>query len=320
MFKALPVGKKWKPAAMPLNFHLSLDKGEWAEALKVYRMHGYQAPPTDTYDLLKTIVYKTGLKLDAVRQRFEAKVRLNVLAQKRAPELIEWHVYWEALNRGDSRNISMALAGARVVSIPQQIGVAEACAVLLQAQGKKWHETIVDEAPFATVTANNLLTISMSLGRWDIALEMLPHLRITKGDALNLWKSQFSRRSWMVGLSFLTLAPAKVVPHAEMVPALLEKGCSLQLLAERLEAKKSLTDLAALKPLVEAALAEGDWDFTRRCVDHMVDIGRISPRAHSVLMHLCAKYSDEKVFKKLHEANIPITDVTVELLEAVRWQ
>jgi len=313
------LGKKWKPAALPLDFHLALDKADWVTALRAYQRHPYNAPPLDTYDLLKTILFKTGTRLDGVRQRFDAKVRLAVTMQRRSAELVEWHVFWEALNRGDSKNISMALAGAKVQSISQQIGVAEACAVLLHSQGRKWHETIVDEAPFATVTPNNLVTIAATLGRWDLGLEMMQHLRIGRGDALSLWQTQYSRESWEIGLAYLAVAPAKALPHAHIVPALLEKGCDLQMLAMRLEAKKCLTNLSALAPLVDAALAQGDWDFVRRCVDHLVDIGRIAPRAHSMLLHLCAKHGDEEVFAKLRDARIPVTDLTVELLEAVRW-
>ena len=310
---------KGREDVLPLAFHVSIDKGDWATALKEYFAHPYNAPTTDTYDLLKTILYKTNISLEPIRHRFEAKVRMNVLAQRRQAEAVEWHVFWEALNRGDSKGISMALVGAKVQSVAQQIGVAEACAVLLHAQGKKWHEKIVDEAPFATVTSNNLVSIAASLGRWDLGLEMLPHLKLNRGDAVSLWHAQYARFSWEIGLAYLTLAPAKLVPHGHIVPSLLERGCGLQLLAERLESKRSLTNLAALTPLIDAALKTEDWAFTRRCVDHLVDIGKIAARAHSVLLHLCAKHGDDVVFRRLREMQISLPALTVELLESVRW-
>jgi hypothetical protein len=37
------LGKKWKPAPLPLEFHLSLDKADWTTALRAYQRHPRKA-------------------------------------------------------------------------------------------------------------------------------------------------------------------------------------------------------------------------------------------------------------------------------------
>ena len=145
--------KVWRATPLPFEFQLALDTGEWEKALSLYLRHPYHAPPTDTFDLLKLIMHRTGARVEDIKQRISDKIKLAVSLQKQVPEEVEWGTYWDALNRGDSKTISMALSGAKISGVTNQIGVAEACAVLLKSCGKNWRNELVDRAPFGTATA-----------------------------------------------------------------------------------------------------------------------------------------------------------------------
>lgn len=317
MQRFLP-SRVWKPAPLPVEFHIALDSGDWVGALKRYQMHPFHAPPLDTYELLKTIVFKTGLKLDSVKQRFDTKARLTASTRRKVPEQVDWHVFWEALNKGDARNISNALLGARVSTAPSQIAVAEACAVLLQSQGSRWHAVLVDMSPFSAVTINNLLTTAVQVGRWDLSIEMMRNVRIGKNEAHSLWHGYYNRAHWTVGLAFVMSVPRQHVEFDEVLPTLLDAGCSLPLLAEHLESHQALSDAGVIAPLMRVAFRRGEYVFVMRCLEHLVEIGTISPAAFRMVGYLCERHGNEKVLMRIDAAGIQFHELTVELLEEVR--
>lgn len=311
--------RTWKPVPLPLDFQLALESGNWAKALKIYQGHPYTAPPLDTFELLKVLFYRTPLSFASVRQRFEAKVKINLAMKQRAPEQIEWGIFWEALNKGDSRVVSMSLSGARVTGLTNQCGVAEACAVLLRTEGREWRENLVENLPFSTVTANNLVSTTFVRGRWDLALEILDHIRLSRSDVANLWPT-VACFHWSVALAFVTAVPRHAVPFDKTIPSLLENGCSLPVLAEHMERSKALNDVNVVAPLLEHAVhVEKDYDFAERCMQHLVDIDAISHAAMAFFGQLCETYTTEKVFKVLAQAGIPLHKLSVENLEALRF-
>jgi hypothetical protein len=310
--------KLWKPVPLPLPFHLSLEAGNWQDALSHYSAHPYHAPPLDTYELLKTLLYNTPVSADTVRQRFEAKMRVNLLKKKRTAEPVEWSSYWEAINKGDSRTISMALSGAKVGGVNAQIGVAEACAVLLMSQGRDWRALLIDEMPFATVSTHNLITASTDVGRWDLAVELMRHVRPAKGDIANFWP-MVEKLQWEAGLVFLSALPKNSVAYDRVLPPLLEKGCSLPLLSSHLERMKVLSDLGVLQTLLEHAIRVEDWVYLDRCVDHLVDIGAVALPTSRVFHHLTAKHTPAAVARLLARSGVLITKMTIEHLEDLRF-
>lgn len=312
--------RTWKPVPLPLDFQLALEAGNWAKALKIYQGHPYTAPPLDTFELLKLLFYKTPVSVATVRSRFEAKVRVNLAMKQRAPEQIEWGVFWEALNKGDSRVVSMSLSGARVNGLSNQCGVAEACAVLLRTEGKDWRANLVDNLPFSTVTANNLVTTTFVRGRWDLALEMLEHVRLTRADVTNLWPT-VACFHWAVALAFVSSVPRQAVPFDKTIPSMLAGGCSLPVLAEHMERSRALNDVNVVAPLLEHAVTvEKDYDFAERCLQHLVDIDAISHAAMSFFGQLCETYTTPVVFQTLITAGVPLHRLTVENLEALRFR
>ena len=310
------VSKVWKPSPLPLQFHLSLENGQWEDALRVYQNHPYHAPPVDTYELLKTLLYKTNLKVEEIRERFESRMRVNLSAQRRAPEQVEWGRFWNALNAGDSRTISTGLSGARIHGVAAQTGVAEACAVLLTAVGKRWKKELVDEVPYATVTKNNLITVALQKGRWDVAVEVLQYARVTRGDMLNMWP-MLNRFNWQVGLLFTSRCPKSAVSFGVVLPQLLQSGCSLNVLSEHLERAKVLGDVEVVAPLLRHAVKVGEWDFVVRAMEHLEDIGCISTAAHRVFAHLCDRHGPEKVVKSIVDAGLELHTIEVSDLEEI---
>jgi hypothetical protein len=311
--------RTWKPVPLPLDFQLALESGNWAKALKVYQGHPYSAPPLDTFELLKVLFYRTPLSFATVRQRFEAKVKINLAMKQRAPEQIEWGVFWEALNRGDSRVVSMSLSGARVTGLANQCGVAEACAVLLRTEGRDWRENLVETMPFSTVTANNLVSTTFVRGRWDLALEILDHVRLSRSDVANLWPT-VACFHWAVALAFVTAVPRHAVPFDATIPTLLHNGCSLAVLAEHMERSKALNDVSVVAPLLAYAVqTEKDYGFAERCMQHLVDIDAISHAAMAFFGQLCETYTTPVVFDALGKAGVPLHSLTVENLEALRF-
>ena len=311
--------RTWKPVPLPLDFQMSLEAGNWAKALKIYQGHPFNAPPLDTFELLKLLFYKTPVSSASVRSRFEAKVRVNLAMKQRVAEQVEWGTFWESLNKGDSRVVSMALSGARVHGLPSQCGVAEACAVLLRTEGQDWHQNLVGNLPFSTVTANNLVALTFVRGRWDLAMEILDHVRLTRVDVANLWPT-VSCFHWAVALSFISSVPKHAVPFDRAIPSLLASGCSLPVLAEHMERSRSLSDVSVVAPLLDHAVkVDKDYEFAERCMHHLVDIEAISHVAMSFFGQLCATHTTPVVFAVLEKTGVPFHKLTVETLEALRF-
>lgn len=311
--------RTWKPVPLPLDFQLALEAGHWAKALKIYQGHPYTAPPLDTFELLKVLFYRTPVSVANVRSRFEAKVRVNLAMKQRAPEQIEWGVFWESLNKGDSRIVSMSLSGARVHGLANQCGVAEACAVLLRTEGRGWRQNLVENLPFSTVTANNLVSTSFVRGRWDLALEMLEHVRLNRADVANLWPT-VACFHWAVALSFISTVPRNSVPFDRAIPSLLSSGCALPVLAEHMERTRALSDVNVVAPLLDHAVkADKNYEFAERCMQHLVDIDVISYAAMSFFTQLCEAHTAPVVFDVLVKTGVPFHKITVEVLESLRF-
>ena len=311
--------KTWKPVPLPLDFQLALEAGNWAKALTIYQGHPYTAPPLDTFELMKLLFYKTPLAAASVKSRFEQKVKVHMALKQRAPEQVEWGTFWESLNKGDSRVVSMALSGARVSGLSNQCGIAEACAVLLRTEGKEWRENLVENLPFATVTANNLVSTTLVRGRWDLSLEILDHVRLSRSDVANLWPT-VSCFNWAVALSFVTSVPKAAVPFERAIPSMLANGCDLMVLAEHMERSRVLSDVNVVAPLLEHAVkVDKNYDFAERCMQHLVDIDSISHAAMSFFNQLCETHTTPVVFEVLTKAGVPFHSVTVEVLESLRF-
>lgn len=315
--KGRSIEKVWKAAPLPLTFHSALEAGDWLRALHVYQRHPYHAPPADTCDLLKSIMHATGIGVDDVKNRFNEKIRLSAIMQRKAPEEVEWGVFWDALNRGDGKTISAAFTGAHVPSPSQQIAVAESCAVLLKSAGEEWEEKLVERTPFATVTRSNLVHIALSQQRWDVAVEMLRHVRLTRADVTTLWPlmAQFT---WKEVLQMISACPKNSVPYDKVLPFILRDGCSLQTLSEHLEQARVLGDVDVVAPLLTYAVDAEDWDYVDRGVAHLVDIGQVTPAAQQAFTHLCKLQGHKKVCKALREHRIDLSRLTIERLELLR--
>lgn len=303
----------WKPAPLPIAFHASLESGNWLAALKAYYGHQFHAPPVDTFELLKMVMHKTGVKAEDVESRFETKIRMRFGTQKRAIDQVDWATFWHALNSGDSRVISHALDGAKIQGVMSQTGVAEACAVLLKSQ-PDWQRSLIDEVPFSSVTKNNLLTVSLECGRWDVAVEFLQHAKFSRGDVMNVWPL-VSNFSWSVALSFVLRCSKQAVSFDVVLPHLLKQGCGLQLLSEHLERANCLADPIVVAPLLSHAVTQHDWNFVSRAMEHLHDLGAISAAAHRVFVHLCGVFGTGNVVRRLRAAKVELHEVTVEALE-----
>lgn len=310
------IAKNWRPSPLPLEFHLCLDEGRWENALRLYQAHPFSAPPVDTFELLKAIIAKTNASVEEIKRRLDEKLRISNNATRRDPEEIDWSLFWNSINNGDSRTISMALCGARIHGTQHQIGVAESCAILLQACGEQWHQKLVEEVPYSTVTRNNLLTIAWQQSRWDIACEMLQHIRIVKGEMLNLWPL-IQKKNWEVALHFFLRCPKNAIAFDVVLPHLLESGCGLPILTQHLERAKILGDVEVIAPLLRHAAAEQDWAFVERCVVHLHDIGQISDSAFKLFKHMCESLTIAVVCERLQAADCELHRLTVEELEEV---
>lgn len=307
----------WKAAPLPLGFHGALDSGDWLRALHIYQRHPYHAPPSDTCDLLKSIMFATGIGVDDVKSRFNEKIRLSVIMQRKAPEEVEWGVFWDALNKGDGATISTALAGAHVSSPAQQIAVAESCAVLLKGAGAEWENRLVESMPFATVTRSNLVHVALSERRWDVAVELLRHVRLTRADVATLWPlmEQFS---WKEVLEMISACPKNSVPYEKVLPFILHNGCDLQTLSEHLEQARVLGDVDVVAPLLRYAVDTEDWSYVDRGMAHLVDIGQVTAAAQTAFEHLCNLHGHKAVCKALREHHVDLSRLTIERLELLR--
>ncbi|KEG14430.1 hypothetical protein DQ04_00471040 [Trypanosoma grayi] len=309
--------KVWKAVPLPQQFHTALETGDWMRALQVYQRHPYHAPPVDTFDLLKAVMHAAGVRVDDVKSRFNEKIRLSAILQKKAPDEVEWSVFWEALNKGDSKTISAALMGARLSSVTQQIATAEACAVLLKAAGPDWEAKLVDSFPFATVTRCNLVHVALAQQRWDVAVELLRHVRVNRSDVMTLWPL-IEQLDWEKVLQLISACPKNSVPFDIALRHILRGGCSLQHLSEHLESARVLGDVDVVAPLLAHAVEIGDWDFVARGMDHLVDIGQITQPAREVFEQMGKIHGTEKVCSLLGDHRIPLHRVTVESLESLK--
>src|SRR5689334_10065602 len=88
----------WRPVPLPLQFHLKLEAGDWQAAFLAYKAHNFNAPPIDTYELLKIMLTRTVVNVEDVKQRFERDEKMKLAKMKRTPEQIEWNLFWDALN------------------------------------------------------------------------------------------------------------------------------------------------------------------------------------------------------------------------------
>ena len=308
--------KVWKPSPLPLSFHIALEGGNWQDALEVYQAHPFHAPPADTYELLKTLLYKTNLKVSAVQERFDTRMKTNESVVRRAPEPVEWGRYWAALNSGDSKVISMGLSGAKVSGVSAQTGVAEACAVLLTSVGKNWKADLVDNVPFSTVTKNNLITSALQRQRWDIALEMVAYGKVSRSDMNNIWP-MMSTLPWQVGLQFTTKCQKNAVSYDVVLPLLLETGCHLQTLSDHLESVKVLSNFEVIAPLVDHAMEAKEYDYLNRMMDHLEDIGLIPAAVLKVWQHLCETESPAIIVERVKSCNMKLYELTVNDLEEI---
>lgn len=307
------VSKVWKPSPLPVRFHVGLESGNWIEALQAYYSHQFHAPPVDTFELLKTIMFKTGIKVEDIQHRFDSKIKIRFGTNRKVIDQVEWGAFWHALNNGDSKTISQALDGARIHGVQAQTGVAEACAVLLKSQ-KDWHRSLIDEVPFGAVTKNNLMTLAFERGRWDVAIELLHHATFGRGDIMNVWPL-VQQLPWVVGLMFVSQCSRQAVSFDIVLPELLKRGCHLQLLAEHLERANCLNDPGVIAPLLSHAVATKEWDFVSRAVEHLHDLGVVSSAAHRVFCHLCRSYGTAHIVGRLTLANVPLHAMTIEALE-----
>lgn len=311
------VERGWNAAPLPMPFHVALESGDWKRALHIYQRHPFHAPPADTFDLLKTVMHATGIGMSDVKSRFSEKVRLSSLLQRKTSEEVEWGLFWKALNQGDGNTISAAFAGASVSSSTQQIALAEACAVLLKGTGATWHEKLIDNMPFATVTRRNLVHVALSSQRWDVAIEMLRHVRLSRGDLTTLWPlmTQFS---WDKVLLLISACPKNSVPYNAALPFILQSGCSLQALSEHLEQARVLSDADVVAPLLSYAVEVKDWNYVKRGVAHLVDIGQITSTVHKTFEHLCLLHGWDTVCERLRSHRIDLSTMTIENLESLK--
>ncbi|CAG9578555.1 conserved hypothetical protein [Leishmania major strain Friedlin] len=308
----------WKAAPLPQAFHAALESGNWLRALQLYQRHPYHTPPADTFDLLKAIMHYTGVGIEDVKVRFNEKMRLSASLQRRKSEEVEWSLFWEALNKGDGKMISEALSGASVSGATQQIGMAEACAVLLKGAGKEWHTRIVDDLPFSTVTRCSLLHAALAEKRPDVAAEMLSHARVTRSDLSSLWPLM-AKCTWEEVLRMISACPKNAVPYNQALPFILKQGCSLQTLSEHLEHARVLGDADVVAPLLAYAVEMEDWPYVERCVGHLVDIGKITPSAREAFGHLCKLHGPKRVCHRLMEHHVELSSMTIEDLESLRF-
>lgn len=311
-------GTAWKASPLPLEFHLALESAEWEKALRMYGSHPFHCPPVDTFDLLKLVMHATGVRVEDVKSRFSDKIKLVSTLQKRIPDEVEWGQFWEGLNNGESKVISQALAGAKILGVSQQIGVAEACAVLLKSSGATWKQQIVESVPFGTVTRNNLVTVALERARWDVAVELLRNIRLSKQDVSSLWPLM-SAFPWQHALLMVSNCVKSSVPFHMVITHLLEDGCELGMLSQHLEAAGVLGDVDVVAPLLAYAVTNGCWSYVERGMEHLCDIGTVSAAALAAFHRMCQLHGTNVVCKKLTEMGTPLHFVSIEVLERMRF-
>lgn len=308
----------WKASPLPFEFHLALDVGDWQKSLRCYAAHPFHCPPVDTYDLLKLVMHQTGVRMEDVKSRFSEKIKLSTSLQRKIPDEIEWEAFWEALNIGDSKTISAALTGARIHGVSQQIGVAEACAVLLKSSGKNWKQEIVESSPFGTVTRNNIVTLALEQQRWDVAVDLLRHIRLSKSDVASLWPL-VATFPWQQALLMVSNCAKSAVPFGTVIPHLLDDGCGLGMLSEHMEQACVLGDIDVVAPLLAHAVKTENWEYVERAMDHLSDIGTITEASLKTFQHMCSLHGTAKVCQKLTESEVALHSVTIEILEELKF-
>lgn len=320
--------KTWRPLPLPLTFHNALDTGHWTDALSIYNANSSHVPVMDTYELLRAILINTSLSVGAVKHRFESRMKAQQATKRRPPEEIEWNTFWEALNNGDSRTISMSLSGARVVGVDSQMRIAEACAVLLHHRKENWYETLVDNVPFATVTANNLVAIAIREKRPDVALEMLPHLKLSRSDAVTLWPT-VKTLGWQTALEFFFGGCRPFA--ADFVDDLLGLGADITIIAEMLERAKLLQDKRLVsKLIINVATRDSDpskyhkkaslstEEFVKRCFEHLGDLDCIPEATLRAVLHKMDAVGCKALVQTLVAENVQPHELTMVKLEAMR--
>lgn len=310
--------RAWKAAPLPASFHAALESGNWQRALHIYQRHPYHTPPADTFDLLKSIMHHTGVGVEDVKARFNEKIRLSASLQRATAEEVEWPVFWAALNNGDGATISAALEGARMRKTSMQVGMAEACAVLLKSAGADWEAQLVDSVPFVTVTRCNLVHLALLQKRPDVATEMLRNVRLTQSEVASLWPLM-SRCTWEQVLEMISACSKNSVPYNVALPFILRQGCDLQTLSEHLEQARVLGDADVVAPLLAYAVDIQDWSYVDRCVGHLVDIGKITASARDAFDHLCKLHDPQQVCRRLAEHHVELSDMTIEDLESLKF-
>lgn len=307
----------WRAVPLPQAFHTALESGDWRKALQLYERHPYHTPPIDTFDLLRSIMHATGVGVADVKRRFNEKIRLSEALQKKTTEEVEWGAFWHALNNGDGKTISAAIKGASINGTGPQIAMAEACAVLLKSAGEDWEERLIESVPFGTTTRSNLVQVALKEGRWDVAIEMLRTVLLPKAEMKALWPvmAQFS---WEQVLGMISACPKYAVPYDSAIPFILNSGCSLQRLSEHLEQGGVLSDVDVVGPLLTYAESRKDWDYVNRCIDHLQEIGHLTPAVAGTYRQLTKLHSTEKVCKALRAHRVRLSDMTIENLEALK--
>ncbi|KAK7195357.1 hypothetical protein NESM_000462400 [Novymonas esmeraldas] len=312
------VGERvWKAAPLPQAFTAALESGNWLRALQMYQRHPYHTPPADTFDLLKAIMYYTGVGIEDVKERFNEKMRITSIAQRRRVDEVEWSVFWEAVDRGDGKTICDAISGSVCALQGAQIGVAELCAVLLKGAGEDWQTQLVDDMPFSTVSRHNLIHAALTQRRPDVATEMLSHFRISRSEAAVLWPLM-SKCTWEEVLGMISMCPKASVPYNAALPFILRSGCSLQRLSEHLEQARVLGDSEVVAPLLGYAVETEDWSYVERCVGHLVDIGKITASARDAFSNLCRLHGPKRVCLRLLEHQVELSSMTMKDLESLR--
>lgn len=307
----------WRAVPLPQAFHTALENGDWIKALHVYERHPYHTPPVDTFDMLRSIMHATGVGVSDVKGRFNEKIRLSSILQKKAPEEVEWSTFWHAVNNGDGKTISAAIMGCRIPATAHHIAIAEACAVLIRNAGVDWEERLIESMPFATTTRCNLVQVALKEHRWDVALEMLRTVRLNKSDMASLWPVM-AQISWEKVLALISACPKNTVPYHSALPYILNDGCSLQRLSEHLEQAGVLGDVDVVAPLLSYAESKSDWDYVNRCIDHLQEIGHLAPAVVKAYHQLTRLHSTAKVCKALRSNRVRLADLTIENLEALK--
>ena len=104
-----------------------------------------------------------------------------------------------------------------------------------------------------------------------------------------------------------------------VIPELLNSGCDFMTLAESLERKGINMDLSVVGPLLDFAADAKQWDYVDKAMHHLADIDAVSEAAHRVWKHFIEKHGHEAVIGKVKASNIPLSKISVEVLEELRF-